>query len=60
MIIQTFEFLQSATSGPEKIIGDSFRNHPENMFTIPKQGIDLLCTGKFAYVAVPIICRLNL
>lgn len=49
---QHLELLQAATSGPEKVIGDSFRKHPENMFTTPYQGIDLLCTGKFAYVAV--------
>ena len=42
-------------SGPEKIIAHFIRNRPENMFTTPHQGIDLLSSGKFAYVAVKII-----
>ena len=47
--------LKAATSGIEKIIGDSLRMHPENMFTSPYKGIEMLCSGKFAYVSVKIL-----
>jgi len=46
--------LQNSTDGMEKLIGDSLRTHPENMFYDPRQVIKKLMTGKHALAQVSI------
>ena len=44
--------LQNASEGVEKIIGDSLRSNPKNQFTLLGQAIEMLMTGKYAFVYV--------
>jgi len=44
--------MQNGDSGYRKVLGDSLRKHPENLFANQKKGFEMMYTGRFAYVAV--------
>lgn len=50
---------QAAGSGPAKLIGDSLRSHPENFFTNPQKAFDMFLTGKFAYIQVLYLLKIQ-
>jgi len=50
---------QKADSGPAKLIGDSLRSHQENLFTNPRQAFDMFLTGKFAYIQVLYLLKIQ-
>ena len=47
-----YSFIKSATSGPEKVIGDSLRANPENLIQNLKQVKDKLITGRYVFTYV--------
>ena len=50
-----FLFFQNSTNGIEKMIGDSLRAHPENLFYDTKDVKQKLMTRKYALLQVSVV-----